>query len=103
MVEQRFIEWAMSIGVDRRIAELLADCDRAIAAYPETGDPRWLWRIEEQKRRLRAPDLPLIVALVTALCEQAPELAPAGSSAIKALALKYPSLRPFQIRLRAAE
>lgn len=103
MVEQQFIEWAMSIGVDRRIAELLADCDRAIADYPETGNPSWLWRLEDQGRRLRAPDLSLIVSLVTAICEDTPALAPSGSAAIQALALKHPSLRPFQARLLAAE
>jgi hypothetical protein len=103
MVEQRFIEWAMSIGVDRRIAELIHDCDRAIAAYPEAADPQWLWRIEGQKSRLLSPDLPLIVALVTSLCEETPALASTGAAAIKALTLRHPSLQPFQARLLAAE
>ncbi|MEH0194233.1 hypothetical protein V7S57_00715 [Caulobacter sp. CCNWLY153] len=102
MVEQRFIGWAMSIGVDRRIAGLLADCDRAIAAYPETAAPRWLRRIEDQRRRLRAPDLPLIVALVTALCEETPSLAASGLEVLQAVADKHPSLTPFQARLLAA-
>ena len=102
MIEQHFVEWSMAIGVDRRIALAIGDCDRAIAAYPGKSDQRWLCRIQDQRARLRSPDLPLIVALITALCEETPSLAPLGVTAIKELALKYPSLRPFQARLALA-
>lgn len=51
------------IGVDRRIAALIQDCDRAIASYPAGGDQRWLRRFEERRRQLHEPSLRIIVAL----------------------------------------
>lgn len=99
MVEEQFLQCAMSVGIDRRIADLIVDCDRAIADYPDDADPRWLARIEAQKAQLLAPDLKLVVALTVRLAEETPVLTPRLMTAMDELVGKYPSLASFHARL----
>lgn len=99
MVEEDFMACARMIGVERRIAELILDCDRAIAEQPATGEARWLGRLEDQRRRLAAPDLRTIVAVTARLAEETPSLAPFVALALRPLVAERPELRPFLQRL----
>ena len=99
MVEEQFLQCAMSVGIDRRIADLVLDCDQAIADYPHDADRRWLERIAAQKAQLLAPDLKLVVALTVRLAEETPVLTPRLLAAMDRLVSKYPSLASFHARL----
>ena len=87
------------IGVDRKIAALIADCDHALAAFPRDGDQRWLARLQDQRSRLLHPDLRTSAALATTIAEDAPALAGLVAAAMKDLTAAHPELRPFHARL----
>lgn len=99
MVEKTFVEKAMSLGVDRKIAVLIADCDRALIDLPADRDRRWQWRIEGHRRLLLAPSLRTLVALATRICEETPSLAPSLAPALADLVRKHPEFLPFQARI----
>lgn len=101
MPENKLLQCAMTIGVDRRIAQLIVDCDQAISTFADGRDPRWLGRIEDQRRRLVEPDLRTLVAVTTQVCEETPALAPFVTPILAELSLTNPDLRPFHHRLSA--
>lgn len=101
MLEQDFRMCARTIGVEQRLAALILDCEKAMAEYPEDGDRRWYWRLEDQHRRLLSPDLRMIVAVTTRLVEETPALAPPVAAALRVLLAKRPDLAPFHTRLVA--
>ena len=80
MVETRFVNLAMSIGVPEKIASLSVDCDKAIAAFTPDDDRRWYWRLEHQRRLLLNPTLRAVVALTARVVEETPGLAPKAVS-----------------------
>jgi hypothetical protein len=86
------------IGVDRKIAALIDDCDRLLTDLPKT-DGRWRARVEAQRQRLLDPDLRTIVALATSLAEDTPTLAVLVAAAMKDLVAADPTLAPFALRL----
>lgn len=69
--------------------------------HPGQGDPRWLWRIEDQRRRLQDPDLRVIVAIATGLAEETPALAPLVAQALSPLVVRHAEFAPFHKRLAA--
>lgn len=71
--------------------------------YPDGGDRRWFWRLEDQHRRLLQPDLRLIAAVATRLAEETPALAGPVAAAMKELVLKEPDLRPLLQRLQRCD
>jgi hypothetical protein len=99
MSEAGFRICARTIGVELKIAALIADCDKALADPRRRGDERWRARVEDQRQRLLAPDLRTIVALATCLAEDTPGLALLVAAAMKELAAADPDLRCFERRL----
>lgn len=71
--------------------------------YPDGGNRRWFWRLEDQHRRLLQPDLRLIAAVATRLAEETPALAGPVAAAMKELVLKEPDLRPLLQRLQRCD
>lgn len=90
------------IGVDRKIAALIDDCDRVLAELPKT-DGRWRARVEAQRQRLLDPDLRTIVAPATSLAEDSPTLAVLVAAAMKDLVAADPTLAPSALRLLNAD
>jgi len=101
MLEQDFRMCARTVGIEQRLAALILDCEKAMADYPEDGDRRWYWRLEDQHRRLLSPDLRMIVAVTTRLAEETPALASPVAAALQALVARRPDLAPFHARLAA--
>ena len=99
MLEHHFRLCAQTIGVDQRLASLILDCEKAMAEFPEDGDRRWYWRLEDQHRRLLSPDLRMIVAVATRLAEETPALAPPLAAALRPLVAQRPDFGGFQARL----
>ena len=99
MLEHDFRLCAQTIGVEQRLAALILDCEKALADFPEEGDRRWYWRLEDQHRRLLAPDLRTIVAVTTRLAEETPALALPLAAALQPLVAQRPDLAPFHARL----
>lgn len=100
MTEQTFLRAARSIGVERRLAELILDCDRAIREYPADQSRRWLWHIEGQRQRLLEPNLDVIASVAVQMCEARPDLARFIMPALAELTLKRPNLRNHYVRLQ---
>jgi len=98
MPEARFTKLAMSIGVAAKIAELLADCDRAIGDLATKPDQRWLWRLEDQRRLLLSPSLRALAALTTRMAEENPSLSPLIAPALADLGSRYPEMKGFYAR-----
>ena len=95
MAETRFVKVATSVGVARKIAALMVECDRVAehAVFP------WSDQLDAQRRLLQHPTLRALVALTTRLVEENPDLTPLVAPALGDLLEAHPDYAPFHARV----
>jgi hypothetical protein len=94
-IEDEFIRQAMAIGLAAKMAAYHAEITKTIDTLPAIGARSYLARLQSQRQALSEPSLRMIAAMVRALCVEKPEKAQIIASTFDVLAIRHPSLSPF--------